>query len=135
MDAGAQAKHGSAATWRHPFGRKLGPWRSQGGQEQRQRRYALLTVDQEPASEASGGVAGRDIDHRAHEVATACRIVRDKQQVLPELLALRLGPTVVTLEDRDHELSRAIDDFGKWTVNGFHGILTWMIDLLFRPLL
>ena len=79
-----------------------------------------LTINQEPASEAGGGVAGRDIDHRAHEVATARRIVSDKQQVLPELLALRLGPTVVTLKDRDHELRRTIDDFGKRTVNSFH---------------
>lgn len=79
-----------------------------------------LTVDQEPASEASGGVAGRDIDHRAHEMATACRIVGDKQQVLPELLALRLGPTVVALEDRDHELGRAIDDLGKRPVYCLH---------------
>ncbi len=91
-----------------------------------------LTINQEPASEAGGGVAGRDIDHRAHEVATARRIVSDKQQVLPDLLALSLGPTIFPLEDWDHEPSRTIDDFGKWTVNGFHGILTWMIDLLFR---
>ena len=91
-----------------------------------------LTINKEPASDAGGGVACRNINHRTHEVATACRIVGDKHKVLPELLALRLGPTVVTLEDRDHELTRAIDDFGKWTVNGFHGILTWMIDLLFR---
>jgi hypothetical protein len=49
-----------------------------------------------------------------------------------ELLTLNLGPYVVTLEDWGHELIRAVDELGEWTVNGFHGILIWMTALFFR---
>jgi hypothetical protein len=83
-----------------------------------------LTINQEPASEASGGVAGRDIDHRTHAVASTGWIVGDQQHVFPEPFALRFGPTVVTLKNRDNELRRSIIDFCKWAVNCFHRSLS-----------
>ena len=81
-----------------------------------------LTINQEPASEAGGFVACRNINHQTHEVAAPRRIVGYEQDIFPWLLALRLSPTVVALKHRDHELGRAIDDLGKWTVYGFHGL-------------
>ena len=83
-----------------------------------------LTINQEPASEASRGVACRNINHRTHEVAVPRGIVGYQQGTFPSLLALRLCPAVVTLKNRDNELRRSINDFCKWAVNCFHRSLS-----------
>lgn len=53
------------------------------------------------------------------EWAKAGWIVCDPD-VPPELLALRPGPPVVELKGWVHKLHRAIDEYFKWSVNGFH---------------
>jgi hypothetical protein len=55
------------------------------------------------------------------------------QNVTPELFALRLGPAVIPLENGDHELGRAVDDFRERSVNRFRGRLA-AVRLRERPL-
>ena len=95
---------------------------AQRSKQKRQRGDTLLAVDQQPASKTGGSVSGRNINYRAHEVTTSGGIACDDEEILPELFALWLRPAVVALEYRDHELRGAIDDFGKWPVDRFHGV-------------
>ncbi len=70
-------------------------------QEERQRGDALLTINQEPASECCRCVPRRDVDDGPQEVTSLGRIRCDLEDVLPQLFALRLVPTVVALKDGD----------------------------------
>src|SRR5262249_15561277 len=96
---------------------------SQSREHQRQRRYALLPVNEQPPGEARCAVSRRDVHNGPEEMAASGLVARDHEDILPQVLALGLAPSVVALEDRDDELCGSVDDFREWTVDGFHGHL------------
>ena len=51
------------------------------------------------------------------------RIGGNLENVQPQLFALCLVPTVVTLKHRDEELGSSVDDLYKRAVEGIHGLL------------
>jgi hypothetical protein len=53
-------------------------------------------------------------------VATVTRVARDLDNILPQLLAFCLGPTVIALENGNHELRDAVDDLRERSIDRFH---------------